>query len=115
MGIIAITIDSINPSTKYLSLIKRYSNLGLIDIREKIQNNNYLAETDGDDPDKLQELKSLIDELTKAGASVKIYDSDPYGEGITQLEEISYEEFINNINRLKEILEEIKDLDDELS
>ncbi|WP_175073852.1 hypothetical protein [Terribacillus sp. AE2B 122] len=114
MGIIAITIDSIDPSTKYLSLIKRYSNLGLIDIRKKIQNNNYLAETDGDDPDKLQELKSLIDELTKAGASVKIYDSDPYGEGLKQFEEISYEEFINNINRLKEILEEIKDLDDEL-
>jgi len=115
MRIIAITIDSANLSTKYLSAIKKYSGLGFNEVKNKIQNNNYLAETDGDYLDKLQELKSLIDDLTKSGASVKIFDSDPYAEGVTQFEEISYEEFINNINRLNEILEEIKDLDDELS
>ena len=73
------------------------------------------AETDANDIDDMENLKGLVDNLLKLGAEVKIFDSDEYGEGIFDYQEISYGEFINNIDRLKEIMEELQDYDDALS
>jgi hypothetical protein len=47
--------------------------------------------------------------------TVKMFDSDEYGERIFDYQEISYDEFINNIDRLKEIMEELQDYNDALS
>lgn len=45
----------------------------------------------------MEDLKELVDTLLKLGADVKIFDSDEYGEAIFDYQEISYDEFINNI------------------
>ncbi|MFS0636849.1 hypothetical protein AB1K84_13175 [Mesobacillus foraminis] len=74
-----------------------------------------IAETDANDPDDMPNFKKLVDDLIKLGATVKIYDSDEYGEGVFDYQEISHEEFINNIIRLQEILEELRDSDDNLA
>nr|WP_282067611.1 hypothetical protein [Bacillus pumilus] len=46
---------------------------------------------------------------------MKIFDSDEYGEGIFNYQESSYDELINNIERLKEVMEELQDCDDAMS
>ena len=83
--------------------------------KNKIENKRFFAETDANDIDDMENLKGLVDNLLKLGAEVKIFDSDEYGEGIFDYQEISYGEFINNIDRLKEIMEELQDYDDALS
>ena len=80
-----------------------------------MENKDFFAETDANDIDNMEILKELVDHLLNLGAVVKIYDSDEYGEGIFDYQEIPYEEFINNIDRLKEIMEELQDYDDAMS
>ncbi|MEH6949675.1 hypothetical protein V7068_22060 [Bacillus sp. JJ634] len=115
MSKIAITISPNGEFNKYLVPLRKFTGLGITEIKNKIENIDFFAETDANDIDDMQNLKELVDNLLKLGAEVKIYDSDEYGEGIFDYQEISHEEFINNINRLKEIMEELQDYDDNLA
>lgn len=84
-------------------------------MKSKIKNKDFFAETDANDIDNMENLKGLVDNLLKLNADVKIFDRDEYGERIFSYQEISYDEFINNIDRLKEIMEELQDIDDATS
>lgn len=111
----AIKINTNGPFSKCVVPLRKYTGLGITDIKNKIENKDFFAETDANDIDEMENLKGLVDNLLKLGAEVKIFDSDQYGEGIFDYQEISYEEFINNIGRLKEIMEELQDYNDALS
>ncbi|MCU5102062.1 hypothetical protein [Bacillus thuringiensis] len=112
MSKMAIKISSNGLFSKYVVPLRKYTGLGITEIKNKIENKDFFAETDAND---MENLKGLVDNLLKLGAEVKIFDSDEYGEGIFDYQEISYGEFINNIDRLKEIMEELQDYDDALS
>ncbi|TXC85785.1 hypothetical protein FS935_19185 [Metabacillus litoralis] len=115
MSKIAIKISTNAPFSKSLLPLRNHTGLGISVIKNKIENKDFFAETDANDIDDMENLKGLVDKLFKLGAAVKIFDSDEYGEGIFDYQEISYEEFSNNIDRLKEIAEELQDYDDALS
>ncbi|SDN08713.1 hypothetical protein SAMN04488137_3447 [Fictibacillus solisalsi] len=115
MSTMAIKILPDGPVSKYIVPIRKSTGLGITDIKNKIENKDLLAETDADDIDEMENLKDLVDDLIKLGANVKIFDSDEFGQGTFNYQEISYEEFKNNIGRLKEILEELQDYDDAVS
>ncbi|MEC0296464.1 hypothetical protein [Peribacillus frigoritolerans] len=115
MSKMAIKINTNGPFSKCVVPLRKYTGLGITDIKNKIENKDFFAETDANDIDEMENLKGLVDNLLKLGAEVKIFDSDQYGEGIFDYQEISYEEFINNIGRLKEIMEELQDYNDALS
>ncbi|MEG0260367.1 MAG: hypothetical protein RR595_13570 [Lysinibacillus sp.] len=115
MSRMAIKISTNAPFSKCVVPLRKYTGLGITEIKNKIENKIIFAETDANDIDDVENLKGLVDNLVKLGAEVKIFDSDEYGEGIFNYQEISYDEFINNIERLKEIMEELQDYDDALS
>lgn len=115
MSKMAIKISSNGLFSKCVVPLRKYTSLGITEIKNKIENKDFFAETDANDIDDMENLKGLVDNLLKLGAEVKIFDSDEYGEGIFDYQEISYGEFINNIDRLKEIMEELQDYDDALS
>ncbi|SNT17291.1 hypothetical protein SAMN05444672_10859 [Bacillus sp. OK838] len=115
MSKMAIKISTNAPFSKCVVPLRKYTGLGITDIKNKIENNDFFAETDSNDIDDMESLKGLVDNLLKLGSEVKIFDSDEYGEGIFDYQEISYDEFINNIDRLKEIMEELQDYNDALS
>ncbi|WP_026593070.1 hypothetical protein [Bacillus sp. UNC437CL72CviS29] len=115
MSKIAIKISPNGPFNKYAVSLRKYTGLGVTEIKNKIENKDFFAETDANDIDDMENLKGLVDNLLKLGAEVKIFASDEYGEGIFNYQEISYDEFINNIDRLKEIMGELQDYDDALS
>ncbi|MCE7036702.1 hypothetical protein [Bacillus cereus] len=115
MSKMAIKISSNSLFSKCVVPLRKYTGLGITEIKNKIENKDFFAETDANDIDDMENLKGLVDNLLKLGAEVKIFDSDEYGEGIFDYQEISYGEFINNIDRLKEIMEELQDYDDALS
>lgn len=114
MSKIAIKIIPDGKPNKYLVSLRKYTSLGITEIKTKIENKDFFAETDANDIDDMQKLRGLINNLLKLGAKVKIFDSDVFGEGIFNYQEISHQEFINNINRLKEIMEELQVYDDTL-
>ncbi|NPC91701.1 hypothetical protein HOO54_05480 [Bacillus sp. WMMC1349] len=104
-----------NKLNKYAVPLRKYTNLGISQIKNKIEHNEVLAETHAKDFDELEKLKELINKLLDLGAKVKIFDNDIYGERDYNYQEISYEEFNNTINRLKEIAEDLQDYDDAIS
>lgn len=115
MSKMAIKISTTGPLIKCVLPLRKYTGLGITDIKNKIKNKEFFAKTDANDIDDMENLKGLVDNLLKLGAEVKIFDSDEYREGIFDYQEISYDEFNNNIDRLKEIMEELQDYNDALS
>lgn len=114
MSKIAIKISPNDALHTYIVPLRKYTNLGITDIKNKIENEDCFAETDANDIDDMQNLKGLVDNLLKLGAKVKLFESDEYGDGIFDYQEISHQEFMNHMNRLKEIMEELQDYDDAL-
>ncbi|MFJ5748236.1 hypothetical protein ACIP97_06470 [Peribacillus frigoritolerans] len=115
MSKMAIKISTNGSFSKCVVPLRKDTGLGITDIKNKIENKDFFAETDANDIDEMENLKGLVDILLELGAEVKIFDSDEYGEGIFDYQEISYDEFINNIDRLKEIMEKLQDYNDALS
>ncbi|MGE7184015.1 hypothetical protein ACQKKK_08410 [Peribacillus sp. NPDC006672] len=115
MSKMAIKISTNGPFSKCVVPLRKYTGLGITDIKNKIENKDFIAETDADDIDNLENLKGVVDNLLKLGAEVRIFESDEFGEGIFNYQDISYDEFINNIDRFKKIMEELQDYNDVLS
>lgn len=115
MSKIAIKISPNSPFSKCLVPLRKYTGLGINEIKSKIENKELFAETDANDIDNMENLKGLVDNLLMLDADVKIFDSDEHSEGIFNFQEIPYDQFINNIDRLKEIMEELQDYDDAMS
>ncbi|WKU21112.1 hypothetical protein Q3A90_15140 [Priestia megaterium] len=91
-------------------LLKKHTGLSMTDIKNKIAAKDFFAETNANDIDNMEELKVLVDHLLKLNADVNIFDSDIYGERVFKYQEISYNEFIHTIDRLKEVMEELHDV-----
>lgn len=115
MSKIAIKISSDVPFTKLVVPLREYTGFGITEIKNKIEKNDFFAETDSVDIEDMEKLKGLIDNLLKLGAKVQIFDSDKYGKGIFNYQEISYEEFLNYIDRIKVIMDQLQDYDDALA
>ncbi|WP_195782951.1 hypothetical protein [Priestia megaterium] len=96
-------------------LVRKHTDLSITDIKRKIENKDFFAETNANDIDDMEELKVLVDHLLRLDADVNIFDSDTYGERVFEYQEISYDEFIHTIDRLKEVMEELQDVNNALS
>nr|WP_272932673.1 hypothetical protein [Virgibacillus halodenitrificans] len=95
--------------------LRKYTDLGIKEMKNKIESREFLAETDANDVGEMGKLKDLVNNLLKLKAKVEIFDSDRYAEGIFNYQQISYDEFMNSVDRLKEITKELQDCDDALS
>lgn len=113
MSKIAIQLIPNGKTNQFLIPFRKYTNLGITEIKTKMENKDFFAETDANDLDDMRRLGELVHDLLQLGVKVKIFDSDVYGEGIFQYQEITYQEFMNNMNQLKEIMEELQDYDDD--
>ncbi|WP_455919797.1 hypothetical protein [Priestia megaterium] len=96
-------------------LLKKHTGLSMTDIKNKIAAKDFFAETNANDIDNMEKLKVLVDHLLKLDADVNIFDSDIYGERVFKYQEISYDEFIHMIDRLKEVRKELHDVNNALS
>lgn len=53
---IAIKISSNRPFSKYVAPLRRYMGLGITEIKNKIVDKDFFAETDANDIDRLKEI-----------------------------------------------------------
>lgn len=89
-------------------MVKKYTNLGLGDIKNRIENSSLIFECDlfkNEDDDA--KLEKLITDLTNNGVKIKIYE-----EEISSDKEVSIKYLMNRLNRFKEIQAQNELLDD---
>lgn len=89
-------------------MVKKYTNLGLGDIKNRIENSSPIFECDlfkNEDDDA--KLEKLITDLTNNGVKIKIYE-----EEISSDKEVSIKYLMNRLNRFKEIQAQNELLDD---
>ena len=61
---------------KYIPLIKKMLNCPLSEIRERLNNNDYVDACPIENIDGLQKMNDLIEELRKKGAEIMLYEND---------------------------------------
>jgi bacterioferritin (cytochrome b1) len=96
---ILLLLDKNTVQTKHLAMIKKYTNLGLGNIKNRIENSSPIFECDlfkNEDDDA--KLKNLITYLTNDGIKMKIYEGE-----ISSDKEVSTEYLMNRLKRFKEI------------
>ncbi len=97
-----------NNQNKYLPIIKKNTNLGLSEIKKRIESVLPILETvlfkdeDGD-----ERLKELIHGLTNLGARVKLFDGE-----IDKNKEVTIDYLMNRFDRYREIQQQNEILDD---
>ena len=88
---------------KYNPVIKKMLNCPLSEIRERLNNNDYMDTCRIDNIDGLQKMNELIEELRKKGAEIMLYENDRRVE----------QEFLKNIIEshfeTERVLQEIDD------
>lgn len=114
MSKIAIKIIPNAPFHTYIAPLRKYTSLAIIEIKNKIENKDFIAETDANDLDDMEKLKELVDNVLGLGGEIKIFESDEYGKA-DEYQKISHQEFIDSIEQLKEITKELQDYDDALA
>lgn len=108
MSKILVLLDKNTVQTKHLAMVKKYTNLGLGDIKNRIENSSPIFECDlfkNEDDDA--KLEKLITDLTNNGVKIKIYE-----EEISSDKEVSIKYLMNRLNRFKEIQGQNELLDD---
>lgn len=100
---IKFTILKDGNTMKYIPLIKKMLNRPLSEIRERLNNNDYMDTCRIDNIDGLRQMNDLIEELRKKGAEIMLYENDRRVE----------QEFLNNIIEshfdTERVLQEIDD------
>ena len=98
MSEIKFTVLKDGNAMKYIPVIKKMLNRPLSEIRERLNNNDYMDNIDG-----LQKMNELIEELRKKGAEIMLYENDRRVE----------QEFLKNIIEshfeTERVLQEIDD------
>ena len=61
---------------KYIPLIKKMLNCPLSEIRESLNNNDYVDACPIENIDGLRQMNDLIEELRKKGAEIMLYEND---------------------------------------
>lgn len=88
---------------KYIPVIKKMRNGSLSEIRERLNNNDYVDTCPIENIDGLQKMNDLIEELRKKGAQINLYENDRMVE----------QEFLKNIIEshfdTERVLQEIDD------
>lgn len=91
---------------KYIPIIRKYTNLGVFEIKKRIGNSSPLLKHqlfDNDADDK--KLIKLVNELINMGAEIKLYENELY-------QEVSVEYLLNRFDRHKEVQSQNQRLDD---
>lgn len=100
---IKFTILKDGNTMKYIPLIKKMLNRPLSEIRERLNNNDYMDTCRIDNIDGLRQMNDLIEKLRKKGAEIMLYENDRRVE----------QEFLNNIIEshfdTERVLQEIDD------
>ncbi|BBW98610.1 hypothetical protein ACPVTF_16080 [Geobacillus icigianus] len=108
MSAVLVLLEPDGNETKYLPTIKKITNLGLSEIKNRIKNGNPIMKIVlFRDEDEDARLKQLIHELTNLGAKIRLFDSE-----INTNKEITIEYLMNRFNRYRQIQEQNELLDD---
>ncbi|WP_058302250.1 hypothetical protein [Gorillibacterium timonense] len=105
---ILVLVERDSNHNKYLPIIKKTTNLGLSEIKNRIDHDIPILETvlfkdeDGD-----ERLKELINGLTKLAARVKLFDGE-----IDQNHEVTIDYLMNRFDRFSEIQQQNERIDD---
>lgn len=103
---ITITLQS-KSASNLLMTIKKHTNLGLSDIKNRISNNNYLMEIEYVNNDEMEKMKDLIEDLIKQNADFKLFEQDE-----DYKEELPLEHFMNSFEMSRQIAEDRERMDD---
>lgn len=76
MDKIGIKVKNNDKITKCISIIRKYTNLSIGEIKDKIINNEYVMEYGYTDEDGIKDILKVYKEITSLGASVEIYEHD---------------------------------------
>lgn len=103
MSEIKFTILKEGNTMKYIPVIKKMLKGSLSEIRERLNNNDYVDTCPIENIDGLQKMNDLIEELRKKGAQINLYENDRRVE----------QEFLKNIIEshfdTERVLQEIDD------
>ncbi|MDN4071778.1 hypothetical protein [Fictibacillus terranigra] len=108
MSVILLVVEQDENSMKYISTIRKNTNLGLSEIKKRIGNGSPIMECDlfKDEEDDAK-LKKLINELINIDANIRLFDGE-----VAKNKEVSIEYLMNRFDRFKEIQRQNQALDD---
>lgn len=87
-------IKNDNSITKYLTTIKKFTNLGFGEIKNRVESGNTIMECElFNDEDDDRKLKQLVIDLVNIGAKVQLYDGK-----VSIDNEMTVEHLMNRIN-----------------
>lgn len=108
MAKISLRIENDNNVLKYIKHLRSFTNLGLGEIKSRIENDEPVYECIlFENEEETENLENLITTLTNVGGKVKIFQQDD-----SIVEEISITYLKNRIERFKQIQEQNQQLDD---
>ncbi|MCC5803763.1 hypothetical protein [Rossellomorea vietnamensis] len=108
MSVILLVVEQDENQIKYIPKIRKYTNLGLSEIKNRIGTGSPIIECNlfEDDEDDTN-LKELINDLINDGAKIRLFNGD-----LTKSNEVSVEYLMNRFDRYKEIQRQNEMLDD---
>ncbi|RXZ01522.1 hypothetical protein [Fictibacillus sp. S7] len=108
MSVILLVVEQDENPMKYISTIRKNTNLGLSEIKKRIGIGSPIMECDlfKDEEDDAK-LKKLINELINIDANIRLFDGE-----FAKNKEVSIEYMMNRFDRFKEIQRQNQALDD---
>ncbi|WP_077299946.1 hypothetical protein [Virgibacillus pantothenticus] len=108
MSVMLLVVEQDENQMKYLPVIRKNTNLGFSEIKQRIENGSPIMECNlfKDDEDDIK-LNKLINELISVGAKIRLFDGK-----LVESKEVSVEYLMNRFDRYKEIQSQNKMLDD---
>lgn len=108
MSVILLVVEQDENQMKYLPTIRKNTNLGFSEIKNRIGNGRPIMECNlfEDDEDDTK-LKNLLSELINVGAKIRLFDGE-----LVNNKEVSVEYLMNRFDRYKEIQRQNEMLDD---
>lgn len=71
-----VKIQKDNNEMKYIAALRKHTNMSIIDIKNKLNNNEYVLSCNLLDVDELVGMKKIIEALLQVGAKVDFYEDD---------------------------------------
>ena len=105
MDNVGIKIKSNDKIAKCISIIRKYTNLSIGDIKDKIINNEYVMVCGYTDEDGIKNIVKAYKEVTSLGANVIVYEHDR----VTTVDFL-----INLINMYNDIARDMQEMDDSM-
>lgn len=108
VSVMHLVIKQSENQMKYIPIIRKYTNLGVFEIKKRIENSSPILKYklfDNDAEDK--KVIKLINELISMGAEIKLYENE-----LVKDQEISVKYLMNRFDRYKEVQSQNQRLDD---